>query len=197
MATMEMVEKLKERANITYEEARAALDACGDDLLEALIFLEKQGKVSPPQGGSYSSKTEAAEGGTQFSPPPKPKQGESFKDLMNRFFRWCGRVIHKGNTNYFEVWRLGEKILSVPITVLVLLLIFAFWVAVPLLVIGLFLSCRYAFRGAEVERIDMNGVMNSAADAAESLKTEVKNAQQQHQQNHEQPNSECKPPNQI
>ncbi|MDR3119870.1 MAG: hypothetical protein LBU58_00805 [Clostridiales bacterium] len=55
MASLEMVDKLRERANVTFDEAKAALDAADGDILEALIYLEKQGKVPPPQGGFYSS----------------------------------------------------------------------------------------------------------------------------------------------
>jgi hypothetical protein len=45
---MEHVEKLREKANVSYAEAKAALDACGDDLLEALLYQERQGKVNRP-----------------------------------------------------------------------------------------------------------------------------------------------------
>lgn len=183
MSDFDLVEKLRSRANVSYEEARAALDATGGDLLDALIYLEKQGKVaSPSSGGTYSSKAEPQRDETAYKAlPPKNEHGEDFRQLMNRFFRWCGDVIGKGNKNHFEVWRHGQTILSVPVTVLVLLLIFAFWVALPLLIVGLFLNCRYAFRGNEVESINMNGIMDSAADAAEGLKAEVINAHQSHQ----------------
>jgi hypothetical protein len=63
MATIEMVEKLRERARVSYEDAKLALDACGGDMLEAVIYLEKQGKTPPPQGGFYASGGAAAEGG--------------------------------------------------------------------------------------------------------------------------------------
>jgi hypothetical protein len=49
-----MVEKLRERANVSYEDAKLALDACGGDMLEAVIYLEKQGKTAPPAGGFYA-----------------------------------------------------------------------------------------------------------------------------------------------
>ncbi|MDY5103377.1 MAG: UBA/TS-N domain protein, partial [Agathobacter sp.] len=41
MDNFEKVEKLKERANVTYEEAKQALEACDWDILEAMIYLEK------------------------------------------------------------------------------------------------------------------------------------------------------------
>ncbi|MDP4159978.1 MAG: ubiquitin, partial [Bacillota bacterium] len=55
MTTLEQVEKLCAMANISYEEAKAALDAANGDLLEAIIYLEKQGKVKAPTGGGYYS----------------------------------------------------------------------------------------------------------------------------------------------
>ena len=180
MASVETVEKLRERANVSYEEAGAALDSCGGDLLEALIMLEKQGKVNAPSGGDYSSKNETRETQLVKTPQAENEKGESFSEMMNRFFKWCGKIIHKGNTNFFEVWRENKKILTVPVTVLILLLIFAFWVTLPLMVIGLFMSCRYSFQGGSVGTVNVNDVMGSAADAATTLKNEVMNAAARH-----------------
>jgi hypothetical protein len=52
---MEMVDKLRERTGVSYEEAREALDLSRDDMLDALIWLEKNGKVVPPRVGRYST----------------------------------------------------------------------------------------------------------------------------------------------
>jgi hypothetical protein len=90
-------------------------------------------------------------------------------------------LFNLGNRNRFEVRRgaspLGRKddevLLEVPVTVLVLLLIFAFWVCIPLLVIGLFAGCRYSFSGAELGRESVNNAMDKAAEAVERVKEEV------------------------
>lgn len=184
MASLELVERLRERANVSYEEAGAALDACGDELLEALIYLERQGKVAAPNnGGSYSSKSAGHDEDRNEPKQPKEQRGESFGQLMNRFFRWCGRVLHKGTTNYFDVWRGNHKILTIPVLVLIILLICAFWITLPLLVVGLFMGCRYLFRGEEIEVININNIMDSAADAADNIKSEVINARNDHNDN--------------
>ncbi|MBE6071818.1 MAG: DUF4342 domain-containing protein [Clostridium butyricum] len=39
--TLEKVDMVKERTNVTYEEAKEALEACDGDVLEALIYIEK------------------------------------------------------------------------------------------------------------------------------------------------------------
>lgn len=62
MATLEQVEKLREKASVSFEEAKAALEACNDDLLDAIIWLEKRGKVNAPVAGGYYSSEHNSEG---------------------------------------------------------------------------------------------------------------------------------------
>ena len=45
MDNLEKVERLREKADVSYEEAKKALDECDGDLLDAMVYLEKQGKV--------------------------------------------------------------------------------------------------------------------------------------------------------
>jgi hypothetical protein len=187
MATLEMVDKLKQRAGVTYDEAKAALDACGDDLLEAIIYLERQGKIPPPVGGGYYSTQHAnltVHPGGNGSYAGAPPRGDSFGDMMRRFGAWIKKVIHKGNTNHFEVWHQNALSVTVPVTVLALLLVFCFWITLPLMVVGLFFGCTYRFRGPELEDCTVNSVMDSAAKAADGIKSEVKNASKEYKDHH-------------
>ncbi|MDP4161334.1 MAG: ubiquitin, partial [Bacillota bacterium] len=52
-------------------------------------------------------------------------------------------------------------------------LIFAFWVTIPLVIIGLFFGLRYRFNGADFRSNTVNDAMNNAADAAENLKKSI------------------------
>lgn len=54
-----MVDKLRQRTGVTYEDAREALDSSQDDMLDALIWLEKNGKVTPPRVGYYTTSEDA------------------------------------------------------------------------------------------------------------------------------------------
>ncbi len=180
MTTLEQVEKLREKANVSYDEAKAALDATNGDLLEALIYLEKQGKVTAPAGGGYysSAKTEdqnptaGAEPGRAYA-DPKYHGGESFSSLMRKFGRFLMKIIRIGNTNYFEVLKGPESKACIPVSVLALLLIFAFWVTIPLMIVGLFFGLRYRFSGPNFSGDTVNHAMDSAADAAESIKNSI------------------------
>jgi len=176
MATLEQVEKLKQRANVTYDEAKEALNACGDDLLDALIYLEKQGKVSPPQNGGFYSSRHTGQAsqppGAGAAPAAQPK-GESLGDMLGRLWKWTCKMLRLGNSNMFEVSRHGELVMTFPVTVLVVLLIFGFWIVLPLMIAGLFVGFRYRFRGDELDKTRVNSVMDSAAKAADSIKSEI------------------------
>lgn len=181
MTTLEQVEKLCAMANISYEESKAALDNANGDLLEAIIFLEKQGKVTAPTGGGYYSSEKNTDKGTVSSQETysekqdhKGSKEKNFRYTFKKIGECCLKMIRKGNANSFEVLKSGEIKASVPVTALGLLLIFAFWATVPLIIVGLFFGLRYRFVGPDFESKTINDAINSAAKAAEGLKKSMK-----------------------
>lgn len=177
MATLDQVEKLREKANVSYDEAKSALDASNGDLLEALIYLERQGRVTAPPGGGYYN-SEKADGQPEREGAPHnfakgAGGGSTFGDILRKFGRFCLKLIHKGNVNTFEVLKGGESKAVIPVTVLALLLIFAFWITIPLMIVGLFFRMRYRFNGPDLGRDSVNQAMDSAANAAEKIKRSV------------------------
>jgi hypothetical protein len=171
MVTLEQVERLKEKADVSFEDAKAALEATDGDLLNALIYLEKQGKVTPPAGGGYySSQTNALVPTAPAGEKEKKRSGESFSDMMKRFGRFCAKVLDKGNNNHLEAEKNGTKIISLPVTVVAVLLIFFFWVVIPLFIVSLFFGFRYRFRGSDLGKESVNKVMDGASDTVEGIK---------------------------
>ena len=59
MDHLEMVEKLREKANVSYEEATQALEACDWDLLDALLMLESKGRLQEMESEAYSTRQDA------------------------------------------------------------------------------------------------------------------------------------------
>lgn len=170
MDELEKVERLRERANVSYEEAKKALEECNGDMLDAMVYLEKQGKVKQPGQTSYSTQYEEP---VNLSKETKESGSTSgIKNVFNRFFSWCGRVIDKGNHTYFKVDRRGENIINVPVTLFVIVMLLFFWALVWVLLIGLFLECRYSFVGVSEVQIDLNKAMDKAADTADKIKNE-------------------------
>jgi len=180
MADLELVEKLRERANVTYDEAKEALDASGDDLLEAVIYLERQGKVPPPSVGSFNSKQGQQSGEGEKQKKYQEKDRVTFSEIFGDLFKKLGEIIKKSCVNMFEVWRAGKLIISIPVILLVILLLGCFWVMIPLLIVGLFMDCKYKFHGTETEATGINKIIEDVANAADELKNEVKNAQNTH-----------------
>ena len=166
MTHYEMAEKLSEKMGVSLEKATAALEACDWELLDAALMLEKE--IGQTEQQAWTSCDTAAE---------EKDAGQAARERRRGVVEGLGTMIRDlfnlGNRNRFEVRKDDKLLLEVPVTVLVLLLIFAFWVCIPLLVIGLFAGCRYSFSGAELGRDSVNNAMDKAAEAVERVKEEV------------------------
>ena len=176
MTELEKVEKLREKADVTLAEAKEALDNSGGDILDALIFLEENGKaITPASGGFFSGadlpvKTESASSGNNKSKDQSGGSGEDFTDLLKRFGAFCLKLFNKGLSNYLEVTKGDQHLFSCPVLLLVLLLLFFFWITIPLFVISLFCGFRYRFSGEDLGKESVNSVMDSAAVAVDDVK---------------------------
>ena len=172
MTNFEMVELLREKANISYEEAKTALELANWDLLDAMLVLEREGKVSS-SGGSYSTKDEEVrDEGKEM----KHNGGEGLRGTL----RWLGRTLAKliriGNENSLVVWHKGKELFALPVTVCVVLLMCSVGTVLFALAVGLFCGLRYSFRGPNLGRESINSAMDRAAEAAETVKEEIRSA---------------------
>ena len=162
MTNFEMVETLRQHANVSYEEAKRALEETNWDILEAMVLLEKEGKVAGEEGGAYTTRTQEK--------PRTEKKDSQFKVNLGRLGKAVGTLAHKGNVNFFQVSRRGEMIFEVPVSVLAILLICPTrWMCLIALVIGLFGGIHYSFRGPDLGRESINSAMNKASDFAENI----------------------------
>ncbi len=158
MDKLEKIEKLRERAQVSYDEAREAYDQANGDLLDALVILEKQGKVAPPKGDGYyrseqtvteETTTEDKEEQSHGRRTRNEQQTNNVKEALEKIWSFLAGLIKKGNSTSFEILKDKEHMASFPVTVLVLLLLFAPWVTLPLIVIGLFFGFHYQFVGTD------------------------------------------------
>ncbi len=163
MDTFEKVEKLREKANVTFEEAKAALEEANGDLLDAMILLERQGKAEERRE-SYSTKEDASLMVVDEPERTEKKRGNAFTDKLKTLW-------HKSCENFFVIERENEVILNIPICVFLLILMFAWYVTLIALIVALFFGCKYSFRGAD-EMKTANTVCDKASEAAEKVKEE-------------------------
>lgn len=170
MDRMEMVEKLQSKADVTYEEARNALEACDWDLLDALVMLEAEGKVRAPEAKtSYSTRDcKKAASCEARARAVRSSAGPTFA----RIWAWIRDTIRKGNRNQFIISRKGDEIIAMPITLAVLLVVIP-PIGLTTIVIGAFigilLGVRYSFRGPDITDRVNEAVTNAQEKAARAV----------------------------
>ena len=208
--TLEQVEQLREKTGVTYAQAKQALEYSGGNLLDAIIYLEERGAIPREEGAYFSTRSEM--------PPPPPPPSEAISPLVEKKGRKEKREEKKTGTlrvkavwskdsgrsvfttlrrwlidNELEIWRKDKPITALPVLILVLLLFFAYWLVIPVLIFGLFLGFRYRFSGPDLEREDINGVMGSVADTASELGRQVMDELKLQHEKHEKNKDENKP----
>ena len=168
MDQFEKVEKLRERASVTYEEAKNALEESGWDLLDAMVLLEKRGKTDGPKRSNFSTSYEQQDEYISVKKTveekEKKKAGRGIGDLFRSFLRIC-------RENSLCISRKDEEVIRIPVSLLVLALLFFWKITIPVMIIGLFLGFRYGFEGKD-ELKAANKLMNSAKNMADAVKKE-------------------------
>ena len=110
----EMVENLRAKAKVTYEEAKAALEASDWDMLDALVRLEGEGKVNqsvPEFTTKEKEETRRSAGSSEV------------KGSLSRLCAWIRKMFTLGNKNQFVISRKGSELVAMPITVMALLMV--------------------------------------------------------------------------
>lgn len=191
--TLEQVEKLREKANVSYEEARQVLEQAGGNLLEALILLERQDRIKTGGGAYYSTCPGAAEEGGGPGDEAKPRStalartapggtdggakdshSSSVWVPLKELLKTALDLLRHSTVNQFEIWRQGALMTSMPILILILLLVTAFWISVPLLVVGLFWGCKYRFSGPDLGHGKVQEAASYVADTIHDVVDQVK-----------------------
>lgn len=168
MESFEKVEKLRERADVTYEEAKEALEASGWDLLEAMVYLEKQGKAKGPSQETYSTNYEDQQQFVSVKDKVK-KQKKTSDGYGTKLGKLLKLLLKKCTQNSFCISRNGEEVLEVPL-ITVLILLFFLWKPVLIaLVAGLFFDCRYSFCGKD-KMESANEAMDKAGEFVDKVK---------------------------
>ena len=191
MDNYQKVEQLVNKAGCSYEDARAALEECGWDMLDAVISLEREGKVNKEtvekkteepveiipevsadkiEGDSsqqitYSydnSKTGNGKGSRKSEGGPKRVRG-----LWNRI----KRILM--NNRMVVLRSSGQQIMNVPIVIPVIALIAFFWATLIIAVIAMVFGCRFHFEGEDLGKTNINSTMDKATDYAEKVKNDL------------------------
>lgn len=170
MEQLEKIEKLSERAQVSLEEAREALEACDWDILDAMVYLEKNGKTKAPEQETYSTSYEEQ---TQYvSVRDKVQENAGSSDsFWKKLGHLCEILWRKSLDNFFCVRRKGEEVMKVPVWALVLALLIAWKPLLVVMIVVLFFGCQYSFCGKD-DLAGANKAMEKASEFAGKVKDE-------------------------
>lgn len=183
MERIEMVEKVCEKANVTMEEAKAALERNNWDLLDTMVELERQGRTGQMNMEGAKASTERTYRQEYEQVNPTASRGESGngtstgKEVLQKIWDKLVELFHKSLRNSFVVSKKEEVLVRFPVLILVLLALGAFWLTLIILIAGLFLDLRYSFQGRDLGSDSINDTMSKATDFAQELVREVKEGQ--------------------
>ena len=176
MTDFEKVEKLVQKANVSYGEAKAALEKAGGDLLDAMIILEREGKAQAPRQSSWSTEYEQQ---TQYVSVPvtveedrrsydRDAQRQERKEKVKKGF---GNVFNFLSRNYLIIKKNGEIVFKLPLWAVILIFLVAWHISLIAVIVSLFFGVTYSFKG-EADLSGANTVMDKASSAAEKVKEE-------------------------
>ena len=146
MERNEMIEILIEKAKITHEEATELLEKFNWNLVDAIIFLERNGKIENKETTTIIEVKEEEQARQEDNKDKKESYG-GIGTIIGRVFKCIGKFIKKGNEHYFEIRKDKEKPIRISLIISALLLIFLSVPTVILLIIGLFCGYKYSLSG--------------------------------------------------
>lgn len=120
MERIELVELVREKAGVSYSDAKEALDASDDDLLDALVWLEAQGRsqtraahgsTGVPSGG-VSSEMQAAQSAYERASETGRRVVASG---LSRIPAAVGRFVRGGLDTKLVSYRKGERFVVLPL----------------------------------------------------------------------------------
>ena len=187
MDRFELVEKLVKSTGVSFEDAKIALESSGWDLLDAAVWLERNGKVesrsghftTDPEQQQQQARSEEQQQRQQRTDAPRGSSrsagetGTTGKILRGIFSKIKGILT---DNELVICKQSGEIFLELPIWLSVLLLIVAFWPTLGVLILVFILGFRFRLHGPDLGGDMINGILNKAENSASDFVSRVKNS---------------------
>lgn len=164
--TLEQVEKVRSCTGASYEEAKAALEATGGNVLDAVILLEKQGKTGPA-GGDYSTRGAGAE--PEGTPGRRPVNWREVRRALKSLLANCLAIS-------LEIWKGGRMTCMIPLVVALILCLVAPYAVFGLAVVGLCFgyTIHISGKGTEGWGGKVNQVMDQIGDVVSDAVSQLR-----------------------
>lgn len=143
--SLELIEKLKEKVNISYADAKEALEKCNGDLVDALIYVEKENKIKAT---------------------PEENKSPGFWDTVKKWVKRCNdtRLVISKNT---------ETVLNLSLTIFIILAIIATPFVFIALLLALFTGHRFRLKATGCDETNINKTFDDISTAASKVTDKV------------------------
>ena len=171
MNDFEKIEKLLSKTGISYSDAKRVLEQANGDLLDAMIILEKEEKVTAPKSSTYSTQYEEQK--QYVSVPMQVESSRNGNERMGVKIKKLLRMAwHFLRTNTLTARnKMGEVVVSLPLWGVGIILLMFWWITWIVVIASLFMGVRYELSG-EANLNKANDIIGKASDAAEKVKEE-------------------------
>ncbi|WP_251861676.1 DUF4342 domain-containing protein [Clostridium sp. Marseille-Q2269] len=137
--SLEQIDLLRKRANISYEQAKEVLEKFDGDVIEALVYLEKNKKTNEDFG------------------------------CESKFFDKIKVLIRKGNKTKVVVRKKEDTVLKAPVNVIILCTVLAFPVAIVATILALITKHSIRIEKNSGEDSKINDILNKVSTKVNNI----------------------------
>ncbi|MGH4138816.1 DUF4342 domain-containing protein [Clostridium sp.] len=143
---LEQIDELRKRANISYEDAKNALEQSGGDLISALVYLEKQNKIKP----------------------------EEIPSSEIKFLKKIKKLIKKGNETKLIVKKDDSVVLNICVTLGIIVTVVATPVVIAATILAIVTNHKIRIQKKNSEDSQVNKVFDKMSLAVNKVTTKIK-----------------------
>lgn len=144
MSEYESVSELVNKTGASYNEAKYAYEACGGDMLAAIIMLEKAKGIKTEKAYDRSSENKAADIAGNVSAKAGKAINDGAKTAKVTLDKLCSKNVKiSGNRDYCDM----------PLPAFVIIFAAGWSISVPAFVISLFCGVKYTISGKDAKDI--------------------------------------------
>ena len=142
---LEQIDELRKRANVSYEDAKNALEQSSGDLIEALVYLEKQNKIKPEETPCSES----------------------------IFFKKVKKLIKKANETKLIIKKNDAVVLNICVTLAIIITISAFPLVIVALILALATNHKIRIQKKNNEDSEANKIFDKISVAVNKVTTKI------------------------
>lgn len=184
--TLEKIDSLRERANVSYAEAKDALEKSGGNMIDAIISLEGENKTVYDRAKKAQSRQKDTE--------RMHHKKEQYKSNADDFVDSSKKLLKSLNDTRVIMYNTDRVVFDISMTVTLIAAVFAFPISAAVFVIGLLTGNKYKIIRKNKKNDLVNSVLDKAAQVsktvADNLKDKVNHVQGSDDKPHKTNNTE-------